>query len=79
MSDSSMDMITHELGRMIVRYLYPPDLRLLEERVNSEAIQILDAIRAALDNQDLEDFYCLDQIVEIMNDAGLTTSRHDFG
>ncbi len=79
MPDSTMDLITHEIGWMVVQYLLPPDLHVLEERVNSEAIQTLDAIRATLDDEDLEDFYCLDQIVEIMNNAGLITSRHDFG
>lgn len=79
MFDSAIDMIAQEVGRMVLQHALSPDWKVLEERVNSEAFQTLEAIRAALDDEALTDFYCLDRIVEIMNDAGLTTSRHDFG
>lgn len=79
MEDRLTDMVALEVGRLVVGHLFPPDWDALGARIDGHLLQTLEAIQAALDDEALTDFYCLDRIVEIMNGAGLTTSRHDFG
>jgi len=47
--------------------------------MNTEATDILEQILAVLDNDDLDDFDCLEEIVTLLANKDIYTTRHDFG
>lgn len=69
-----------ELGRLI--------LGLPEERgaaglalpaAEQRALGTVQAIQTVLDNPGYSDFECVEEITDILAQAGVPTSRHDFG
>jgi len=47
--------------------------------MDTEAADILKQIIAILDNDDLDDFYCIEEIVKLLAGKDIYTNRHDFG
>ncbi len=47
--------------------------------VKSEALKLLEGIRKILDDEELNDFECVEEIVSLLQHANISTSRHDFG
>lgn len=63
-------------------------LRAVEEQRNQDlalelakenAVQTLQKIQDILEDQDLNDEECVEEIVVVFHDAGFTTFRHDYG
>ncbi len=53
----------------------------IDQKVKSEALELLEEIKAVLDDDTLDDptcFYRIDAIVDIFGDAGISTTRHDW-
>lgn len=49
------------------------------ELAKENAVQTLQKIQDILENQDLSDEECVEEIVVVFHDAGFTTFRHDYG
>ena len=80
MLEVEKEMAEKELGRLalaVLEGLHGTDF--LNPIVGSEAISTLQEIRDVLNNEHLSDFECIEEIVNILWLAGITTSRHDFG
>lgn len=74
------DLVERELGRTaltMLESLYGKNCVI--PAVESEAIRLLEAIRSVLDNENLSDFDCIEEIVKILQRDGVLTNRHDFG
>lgn len=72
-------MLAKALGEEILRYINWVNNEILIERVNRNAIELLDEIKSILDDPDLSDpecFYRIDAIVDAFHEAGLSTERH---
>lgn len=50
-----------------------------ESVIEHDAIVILQAIQDILNSEDLSDFNCVEEIVSLLERAGISTTRHDFG
>lgn len=69
-----------ELGRMALKAI--EDIQggeVLVPAVEAAAAGLLETIRGILDDGDLSDFDCVEEIASAMARAGISTSRHDFG
>lgn len=69
-----------ELGRISFRLLeekLSPDH--LAQAVDQKALSLLQTICDILDNDSLSDFDCVEALVCALEEAGIPTSRHDFG
>ena len=69
-----------ELGRMALKAI--EDIRggeVLAPAVEGAAAGLLETIRGILDDGELSDFDCVEEIVSALSRAGISTSRHDFG
>lgn len=49
------------------------------ELAKENAVQTLQKIQDILENYDLSDEECVEEIVVVFHDAGFTTFRHDYG
>ncbi len=47
--------------------------------IRREAADILEQIITILNDDSLDDFYCIEEIVELLSENGIYTPRHDFG
>lgn len=47
--------------------------------VENRAIALLQSIQNILNNEDLNDFNCVEEIVSLLGRSGISTTRHDFG
>lgn len=76
----SQELVEQELGRMMVKLLDRPEI-FTEIRSAAEhtAVRVLQRIQDVLNNADLSDFQCVEEIVSVMEDFGLSAQRHDFG
>lgn len=53
----------------------------INQKVKDEAVELLERIKAILDDDTLDDpacFYRIDAIVDAFGDAGISTARHDW-
>lgn len=77
----SEELAAKTIGRFIIRTLkivYEKEDP-LEIPVKSKAEQALQEIKNAMENQELNDFYCIEEIINILDKYGIDTFRHDFG
>lgn len=80
MHEVEREIAEKELGRLalaILEGLHGTDV--LDPIVENKAIVALQSIREVLDDESRSDFDCVEEIVNILWHAGVTTSRHDFG
>ncbi len=76
----SQELVERELGRMMVKLLDKPEiLTAIHSAAEHAAVQTLQKIQDILNNSDLNDFQCVEEIVTAMENLGLSTQRHDFG
>lgn len=76
----SQELVARELGRMMVKLLDRPEIfATVRSAADHTAVQALQRIQDILNNADLSDFQCVEEIVSAMEDFGLTSQRHDFG
>lgn len=73
------DMLALVLGGVLIMCEKTIDWDALVERVRSNTEKCLMDIVTVLDRQDLSDFECVEEIVLLLEEAGISTSRHDFG
>lgn len=74
------DLVEKELGRTALAMLESlHGKNCVIPAVETEAIRLLEAIRSVLDNENLSDFDCIEEIVDILWHAGIVSNRHDFG
>lgn len=73
------DMLALALGGILIMCEKTVDWDALVERVRTNAEKCLMGILTVLERQDLSDFECVEEIVLLLEEAGLSTSRHDFG
>ena len=71
------ELAAKSLGTMLLQTLKDssPDLSSL---VHDESVIALGKIHAALNDDSLSDFMCLDEIIHVFDTLGLTVHRHDF-
>lgn len=77
MTELSRAILARGLGEYILTYLEEKPYR-AENLVEQECARVLRQIIDALDDESLDDFCCVDKIVDVIHTAGLSTSRHDF-
>ena len=73
------DMLAQALGWMLLSHGKTLDQTALTDQVKSDAEKCLVDIVAILNREELNDFHCVDKIIERLEKIGLSTSRHDFG
>lgn len=77
MTELSRAFLAKGLGEYLLNYLDEKPYR-EEDLVERESARVLRKIIQALDDESLDDFCCLDKIVDVIHAAGLSTTRHDF-
>lgn len=80
MYDVGKELMAKELGQLalgILEGIHGSDL--LDPILGNEAVRILQSIQDVLNDEALDDFQCVEEIVSIFEGSGLSTSRHDFG
>ena len=77
MTEFSRGILAKGLGEYILNYLGEKPYH-EEDLVERECALVVRQIVDALNDDDLDDFSCLDKIVDIVHAAGLRTARHDF-
>ena len=74
-------MYAKAIGDLALSYLEQQGLPTAEE-VNSRAIALISQIQTVLNDENLDDpecFHRIEAIVELFHEAGLSTTRHDWG
>ncbi len=69
------------IGKQVLDFVRSGDPKKFAEQANSEAVLILEKIRAILDDLSLDDPECfqkIEAIVDTFHDAGISTVRHDW-
>ena len=77
----SEELAAKTIGRFIIRTLkivYEKEDP-LEVPVKNKAEQALQEIKNTMENWELDDFYCIEEIIKILDKYGIDTFRHDFG
>lgn len=80
MLEIEREMAERELGRLalaVIEGLHGTDV--LTPIVGNEALFTLQKIQDILNNEHNSDFECVEEIVDALWHAGITTDRHDFG
>lgn len=77
MTELSRAILAKSLGEYVLTCLEEKTYD-AEGLVERECAWVLRQIIEALDDESLDDFYCVDRIVDIIHIAGLSTTRHDF-
>ena len=80
MLEVEREIAEKELGRLALALLegiHGGDY--LHPIVGNEAVFTLQAIKDIVDHEGRSDFDCVEEIVQILWQAGIATSRHDFG
>lgn len=78
MDEMSRDLFAKGLGDYILNYLETSPY-IADDLIERECARIVQEILKTLEDERLDDFLCVDRIVDIVHAAGLTTRRHDFG
>lgn len=73
------DGLALALGRLLLQYGRSLFTEKLIEQVKTDTQICLMDICEILDQEELTDFQCIDEIVARVEREGLSTSRHDFG
>ncbi len=74
------ELVERELGRMPVKLLDRPELfAAIRSAAEHKAVLALQKIQDILNDPALSDFQCVEEIVTVMEDFGLSACRHDFG
>ncbi len=74
------ELLAMELGRLslgILEGIHGSDF--LDAAADHHAIRILQDIQDILNNEQLSDFCCVEEIVSLLERSGISTTRHDFG
>ena len=79
--DLYRDILIRLLSQQEVKVTFENlDIANPNEMIEKTCFQALQKIRQVLDNDELQDFECIDQIITILEDVGANGgSRHDFG
>ena len=77
MDEMSRNLFAKGLGDYILNYLETSPY-IADNLIESECARIVREILDVLDDESLDDFLCVDKIVDIISAAGLHTLRHDF-
>lgn len=77
MTELSRAILARGLGEYLLNYLEEKPYR-EEELVERECAWTLRQIVDTMNDDTLDDFECMDKIVDIIHTAGLSTTRHDF-
>ena len=77
MTEFSRSILAKELGSYILTYLEEKPYQ-EENIVEGTCARLVRQMIEIMDDEALDDFYCLDKIVDLIHTAGLSTSRHDF-
>ncbi len=72
------ELLEKELGRQIMGYLDQGPFR-MEDTVEGVCAGALDEICRALKDSALDDFHCIDTIINVLDRLGVSATRHDFG
>jgi len=72
-------LLEQQLGRTFLESTGSIKMEGIAANVNGEAADILEQIVTILDDEALEDFECIEGIVMLLNERGISTTRHDFG
>lgn len=73
-------LIQRELGRTVLELLGEQTLdELLIPAAEQRALGIVQDIQTVLDDSARSDFECVEELVSILEKAGISVSRHDFG
>lgn len=68
------------LGRMILLILEDQEkMHEITELAESSSIRVLQKIQEILNDDELDDFACVEEIVTVFECVGYSTTRHDFG
>lgn len=74
------DLFVRELGQVALDALQGVyRSKVVDRLVESDAVRVLQAVQDILDDGDLSDFDCVEKLVCLFEDNGISTSRHDFG
>lgn len=77
---ASQALLEREVGHLVLELLGNESvLSLLVSAAEQQAVEALQAIQTVLDDPDCSDFACVEEIVCILERAGIQTDRHDFG
>lgn len=77
---AARELIERELGHRMLELLDEQSrAELLVPAAEQRALGIVRAIQSVLDDGGRTDFDCVEEIVRILERAGVSTSRHDFG
>lgn len=80
MYEVEKELVARELGQLalgILEGIYGSHI--LEPIAENEAVRILQHIQILLNDEGLDDFQCVEEIIATFESSGLSTSRHDFG
>ena len=77
MTELSRAILAKGLGEYLLNYLEEKPYN-EENLVERECAWVLRQIVDVLNDESLDDFSCVDRIVDLVHAAGLSTSRHDF-
>ena len=74
----SKELLCNELGKCVVAYVEGLNVD-YKEICEQKAVAILDKIIALLEDEKIDDFMAIDEIVELLSENGIgVKGRHDF-
>ena len=73
----SRTVVAQALGQLLIEHL-DTTAQMVKELAAVHTLKIVKDILDALDDQTLDDFACIDNIVDILGEYGMYTSRHDW-
>ncbi len=76
---SGKELLAQQLGQLLLENAGNVSTEELASNVSREAAEILEQIVVILDDDGLEDFECIEEIVALLTEKGISTTRHDFG
>lgn len=74
------ELVEKEIGRtMLALFEGLHGQEFFSPLAESNAVRTLQLIQDLLNDEEKSDFECVEEIVNILWEAGISTSRHDFG
>ncbi len=77
MTEFSRNILAKALGDYILTYL-DEKIGLSDVLIEGRCAQLVGQIINVLNDQELDDFACLEEIIRLLQAVGLETDRHDF-
>lgn len=78
--DVSRELLSRELGQIALAALDGLVATDIQNRLaEQDSVRILQKIQDILNDESLDDFSCVEGIVLLFEEYGLSTFRHDFG